>query len=46
MQHQEQKMLQTQENGKKPQFWPNLGPLGPNSGHHFFLKKKSGLDSH
>ena len=30
-------MIQTQENGGKPHFGPNLGPLGPNLGHHFFF---------
>ena len=24
-------MIQTQENGKKPRFGPDLDPLGPNS---------------
>ena len=32
-------MIQTQENGKRPHFGPDLGPLSPNSGHHFFLIK-------
>ena len=30
-------MIYTQENGEKPNFWPNLGPLGPNSGRQFFF---------
>ena len=29
-------MIQTQENGEKPHFGPDLVPLSPNSGHHFF----------
>ena len=39
MQFQGKRMIQPQENGKKPNFGPGLGPLGPNSGCHFFLKK-------
>ena len=31
-------MIQTQLNGKKPNFGPDLGPLGPNSGGLFFPK--------
>ena len=31
-------MIQSQENGGKPHFRPDLGPVGPNSGHHFFSK--------
>ena len=32
-------MIQTQENGEKPHFGPDLGPLGPNSVHeNFFIK--------
>ena len=31
-------MIQTQENAKKIHFGPDLGPLGPNSGHQFFFK--------
>ena len=38
-------MLQTQENGEKPHFKPDLGPLGPNSVRESFLKK-SGFVSH
>ena len=38
-------MDQTWENGKKTSFEPNCGPLGPNSGRQFFLKK-SGFVSH
>ena len=30
-------MIQTQENGEKPHFGPDLGPLGPNSGHQKFF---------
>ena len=30
--------IQTQGNGKKPHFGPNLGPLDPNSGGQFFLQ--------
>ena len=37
IQFQEKLMIQTQENGKKLYFTPDLGPLGPNSGHQFFL---------
>ena len=32
-------MIQTQENGEKPHFGPDLVPLSPNSGHHFFFSK-------
>ena len=32
-------MIQTQDNSKKPHFGPDFSPLGPNSGHQFFLKK-------
>ena len=32
-------IIQTQGNGEKPHFGPDLGPLGPNSGRQFFLKK-------
>ena len=31
-------MIQTQENGKKCHFDPDLGPFGPNTGHNFFFK--------
>ena len=37
MQLQGKLMIQTQENGKKPHFWPHLGSLSQNSGCHFFL---------
>ena len=30
-------MIQTQENGKKPNFGPDLGQLGPNSDCQFFF---------
>ena len=30
-------MIQTQENGKKPHFGPDLNSLGPNLGQHFFF---------
>ena len=39
MQFQEKLMIQTQENGKKPLFVPDLGPLSPNSGCQFFFSK-------
>ena len=32
-------MIQTQENGKKPHFGPDLGLFGPNSGSKFFFSK-------
>ena len=32
-------MIQTQENGKKPHFGPDLGLFGPNSGSKFFFFK-------
>ena len=32
-------MIQTQENGEKPCLGPDLGTLGPNSGHQFFFLK-------
>ena len=32
-------MIQIQENGEKPDFGPDLGPLRPNSGRHFFFFK-------
>ena len=31
-------MIQTQENGEKPHFGPDLGLLDPNSGRQFFFK--------
>ena len=36
MQLQGKLMIQTQENGNKPHFWPHLGSLSQNSGCHFF----------
>ena len=39
-------MIQTQENGEKPYFGPDLGLLGQNSGRHFFFFQKSGFASH
>ena len=30
-------MTQTQENGKKPHFGPDLGLFGPNAGRKIFL---------
>ena len=30
-------MTQTQENGEKPHFGPNLGLFGPNAGRKIFL---------
>ena len=30
--------IQTEENGEKSHFGPNLGPLGPTSDHQFFFK--------
>ena len=33
-------MIQTQENGEKPYFGPDLGLLGQNSGRHFFFLSK------
>ena len=39
IQFQEKLMIQTQENGKKPYFGPDLSPLGPNSSHQkIFIK--------
>ena len=35
MQFQEKLMVQTQENGKKPHFVSDLGPLDSKSDHHF-----------
>ena len=29
-------MNKTGENGKKPSFWPDFDPFGPNSGCNFF----------
>ena len=48
MQFQGKLMIQTQENVKKTHSGPDLGPLGPNSGHHFifFFFQKSDFVSH
>ena len=37
MQFQGKLIIQTQENGNKPHFGPNLSPLVPNLGHQIFL---------
>ena len=39
MQFQGKHRIQTQENGEKPHFGPDLGSLGPNSGHQIFFSK-------
>ena len=39
MQFQGKRMIQTQENGKKAHFRPNLGSLGPNLGRQIFFFK-------
>ena len=39
IQSQGKRMTQTQENGEKPRFGPDLGTLGPNSGRQFFFLK-------
>ena len=33
--------IQTQQNDENPHFGPDLGPLPPYSGHHFFPKNLS-----
>ena len=38
-------MIQTQENGKKLHFGPDLGPLRPNSGRQFFFFKNLALSA-
>ena len=43
MKFQRNRMIQTQENDKKPHFGLDLGPLHPNSGHFFFFFFKSGF---
>ena len=44
MQFQEKGIIETQENGEKPNFGHDLGPLGPNSGRFFFFPpQKSAL---
>ena len=42
MRFQGKRMIQIQENGEKSHFGHDLGPLDPNSDHHFFFKN---LDS-
>ena len=39
IQFQGRRMIQTQENGEKPRFGPDLGMFGPNSGRQFFFLK-------
>ena len=54
MQFQGKHMIQTQENGEKPHFGPNLGQLGPIGRaiflfyffFYFFFFQKSGFASH
>ena len=36
---QRKRMTQTQENGEKPRFGPDLGTLGPNLSCQFFFQK-------
>ena len=43
MQFQGKLMIQTQQNGKKSHFGPDLGPLDPKSGSHFFFKNVASL---
>ena len=43
MQFQGKPMIQTQLNGEKPNFGPDLGSLGPNSGGLFFTNLASHL---
>ena len=38
MQFQGKDVIQTQENGEKPHFGPDLNTLGRNLGHQFFFK--------
>ena len=38
MQFQGNRKIQTQENGEKPHFGADVGPLDPNSGRQFFFK--------
>ena len=38
-------MIQTEENGEKPHFWPDLGLLGQNSGSQVFFQN-SGFVNH
>ena len=48
IQFQGTRKIQTQENGKKSRFGPDLGQLEPNSGRQilFFFFQKSGFVSH
>ena len=48
MQFQGKHMIQTQENGEKPHFGPNLGQLGPigRAIFLFYFFQKSGFASH
>ena len=39
MKFQGRRIIQTQENGEKPHFESDLGPLVPNSGHQLFFQK-------
>ena len=39
MQFQGKRIIQTQENGKKPYLGPDLGPLRKNSGRQFSFQK-------
>ena len=39
MQNQRNLMIQTRENGRKPQIWANLGPFCPNLGQEIFFSK-------
>ena len=39
MQNQRNLMIQTRENGRKPQIWANLGPFCPNLGQIIFFSK-------
>ena len=45
IQFQGKRMIETQENGKKKKFGPDLGPLSPNLGCQIFFQK-SGFVSH
>ena len=41
MQNQKNLMIQTQENGRKPQIWANLGPFCPILGQIFFFENRA-----
>ena len=45
MQFQEKLTIQTQENGKKPYFGPDLGSLDPNSNRQIFFKKMASSEN-